>query len=87
MALDELNKNCDKINCIGFYAFVPGSNFWRPDSRQSKYSKLLGDSDKKFDNIKFINFIDDFKNLDKEAYSIKGNHLSKIETEKYLKNL
>ena len=87
LALDELNKNCDKINCIGFYAFVPGSNFWRPDSRQSKYSKLLGDSDKKFDNIKFINFIDDFKNLDKEAYSIKGNHLSKIGNRKIFKEL
>ena len=86
LALNELSENCDKINCSGFYAFVPGSNFWRPDSRRSKYSELLGGANKKFNNIKFINFTDDFENLDKDAYSPKGNHLSKTGNKKiYIK--
>ena len=87
MALDALSENCDKINCSGFYAFVPGSNFWRPDSRQSKYSELLGGANKKFNNLKFINFTDDFKNLDKDAYSPKGNHLSQTGNKKIFKKL
>ncbi len=87
LALDALSENCDKINCSGFYAFVPGSNFWRPDSRQSKYSELLGGANKKFNNLKFINFTDDFKNLDKDAYSPKGNHLSQTGNKKIFKKL
>ncbi len=76
LALKSLSENCKKNNCIGLYAFIPGSNYWRPDSRQNNYIKLLNKANKKFQDLNFINFAQNLDRSDIKFYSPKGNHLS-----------
>lgn len=86
LALSTLDNKCKIIDCKGFYAFVPGSDFWRPDSRQDKYVQLLFSASYKFDDLEFINFSETIISSDLKFYSPKGNHLSKSANKKiYIK--
>ena len=86
LALSTLDNKCKIIDCKGFYAFVPGSDFWRPDSRQDKYAQLLFSASYKFHDLEFINFSETIISSDLKFYSPKGNHLSKSGNKKiYIK--
>lgn len=58
-------------------AYIPNSNFWRPDARATHYSKLLAE----YCKTKGIQFIDTTKFIDDlgdKAFAPKGPHLSPI---------
>ncbi|MDC0533535.1 hypothetical protein OAO09_02100 [Candidatus Pelagibacter sp.] len=76
LALNTLNENCKIFDCIGTIAYIPGSSFWRPDSRQNKHAALLNEKSNMLEKLKFLNLTKSFENLDIEGYSPKGSHLS-----------
>lgn len=76
LALKSLSENCKKNKCVALYGFIPGSDYWRPDSRQNNYINLLNKAKKRFKNLIFINFAKELKSSDINSYSPKGNHLS-----------
>ena len=41
LAIDTLIELCKKNGCKPFIAYIPNSEFWRPDSRSPQYKKLL----------------------------------------------
>lgn len=75
LAIDTLIELCKKNGCKPFIAYIPNSEFWRPDSRSPQYKKLLEIYSKELGII----FIDTSASLDllgQTAYAIKGPHLS-----------
>ncbi len=76
LALKTLNNSCIEFNCVGTIIYIPGSYFWRPDSRQIKHAYLLKEKIDDLEKIKFLDFTEDFANLDIKGYSPKGSHLS-----------
>ena len=76
LAINVLNDNCQKHSCKGVVIYVPGSNFWRPDSRQKKHTVLLENYINNLQNLKFLDLTDKLINFPRKGYSPKGGHLS-----------
>jgi len=77
VAIDTLITSCQQNGCIPMVAYIPNSNFWRPDARATHYSKLLAE----YCKTKGIQFIDTTKLIDDlgdKAFAPKGPHLSPI---------
>ena len=75
LAIDTLIELCKKNGCKPFIAYIPNSEFWRPDSRSPQYKKLLESYSKELG----VNFIDTSKTIELlgiDGYAIKGPHLS-----------
>jgi len=75
LAIDTLIELCKKNGCKPFIAYIPNSEFWRPDSRSPQYKKLLEGYSKELGVI-FIDTSTTIELLGMEGYAIKGPHLS-----------
>lgn len=75
LAIDILISSCKQVGCKPIVAYIPNSDFWRPDPRSANYLKLLTE----YCNQKDVLFLDgspSIYGLGNEAYASKGPHLS-----------
>lgn len=74
LALDTVKNYCETYSCSVEIVHIPNSLFWRPDYRAERYKELRQYSEIK--NLKFIDSSSELKTLGRNAYAIKGPHLS-----------
>lgn len=75
LAIDVLQKQCQKNRCKPVFVYIPNSDFWRPDFRAEGYAALL----KEYIESQSMTFLDTtvaLKKLGKSAYAARGPHLS-----------
>jgi len=76
LAIDEIEKQCQKYNCIPIFGFIPTSDYWEPNPLWKQYR----DSIKNYvleKNFKFVDSSDSiYKINDRKGYAPKGTHLS-----------
>lgn len=75
LAIDTLKASCEQFGCKPMIAYIPNSNFWRPDPRSSNYLKLLRNYCQSKD-ILFVDLSTSVQSLGEQAYAPKGPHLS-----------
>ena len=75
LALDTVKNYCESYNCSVEIVYIPNSLFWRPDYRAERYKELLRQYSE-IKNLKFIDSSGELKPLGRNAYAIKGPHLS-----------
>lgn len=74
LALETLADQCAIHECRPIVAYIPNSEFWRPDSRGPVYAGQLRAYSEKL-GLRFVDFSSE---LNREDYSLKGPHLSPV---------
>lgn len=78
LAIDTLVNVCREISCRPIVAYIPNSDFWRPDPRGEKYERLLHEY-AMMASVDFWSAKEKFKtNETKDIYAVKGPHLSPL---------
>lgn len=76
LAIDEIEKQCQKHNCIPIFGFIPNSDYWEPNPLLNEYKESIKDYvlEKNFEFVDFSDSINKIK--DRKGYAPKGTHLS-----------
>lgn len=75
LAIDALVATCTALGCKPVVCYLPNSPFWQVDPRGPKYAAALGRLAHS-KNAAFLDFSAELGSLGREAYAIKGPHLS-----------
>lgn len=75
LAIDTLADECAKAGCKALVAFIPPSEYWRPDNRAKAYAGMLaGHAGSK--GLPFLDLTPALEPMGRDAYALKGPHLS-----------
>lgn len=78
LAIDLTVEECRKHGCKPVFAYIPTSDFWRPDPRAKQYSSQLKNYIQyAYPDIGFVDTTFELNSLGREAYAPAGPHLSK----------
>ena len=82
-AIRELNMICNpKSSCTPYVAYIPSSDYWRPNPYNKEYRLYLKKIASQF-SVKFLDGSIVIDSKDKNNYAPKGNHLSKTGNKKF----
>ncbi len=77
LALDTLKRVCEENGCVSFVAYIPNSEFWDPQPEGGRYAQLLRSYSEEI-GIRFLDLTDVLRPLGRDAYAVKGPHLSPL---------
>ncbi len=76
LAIDEINNQCEKHNCIPIFGFIPNSDYWEPNPLLNQYKESIKNYVLEI-NSEFVDFSDSINKInDRKGYAPKGTHLS-----------
>ena len=79
LAVDTLLRQCKSPGCKPVFAYIPNSEFWRPDPRANDYRIALGDYIKLRDpTARLIDTSAEISRHGPAAYASQGGHLSAL---------
>ena len=76
LAIDEIEKQCQKHNCIPIFGLIPNSDYWEPNPLLNQYKESIKNYVLE-KNFEFVDFSDSINKIDdRKGYAPKGTHLS-----------